>query len=117
MQKENDVIWMPHEDLKLMEGRSCDVLTKVLVVNSSKIHRYMNHGRGALANLKVCGPYFISGAPRVAFLANRDILAGEELLWDYGADSRYSPHWMKGERKIKCKNKLQLPKSQVSQSC
>ncbi len=37
----------------------------------------------------------VDGLPRVAFLASRDIVAGEELLWDYGADARYSPAWMK----------------------
>ncbi len=63
--------------------------------------RYLNHGRGREANLILHRPLMVSGLPKVAFLASRDIKAGEELLWDYGADPRYSPHWMKGKKVAK----------------
>lgn len=74
------------------------VLVVVVVVNIKYMHRYLNHSRGE-ENLKAHRPLFVNGMPRVAFLASRDIAAGEELLWDYGADTRYSPKWMKGTKK------------------
>ena len=31
----------------------------------------------------------VGGMSRVTFLANRDIVVGEELLWDYGVDIKW----------------------------
>ena len=59
-------------------------------------HRYINHGRGTLANARPHPPLLVKGKPKVAFLAIQQILPGEEILWDYGADLQSCiPQWMK----------------------
>ena len=70
------------------------IRAKTMVILS---HRYINHGRGTLANARPHPPpLFVKGKPRVAFLAIRQILPGEEILWDYGADLQSCiPQWMK----------------------
>ena len=64
--------------------------------SGSFLFRYINHGGKRDANVRPHPPLFINGKPRVAFLSLRHIKAGEEILWDYGADiMRYKPMWMK----------------------
>jgi SET domain-containing protein len=42
----------------------------------------MNHGQHF--NATTTPPRYIQGKWRIGFLAVRDIVAGEEVLWDYG---------------------------------
>lgn len=44
--------------------------------------RYMNHAQHF--NATTTTPQYIRGKWRIGFLAVRDIVAGEEVLWDYG---------------------------------
>ena len=48
------------------------------------IGRYLNHGKSQ-ANCKLHPPLFVREKWRLAVMAKRDIMKGEELLWDYNA--------------------------------
>ena len=65
--------------------------------------RYINHS--AKPNLKKHAPLFVDGKWRVAFLALRDILKGEELSYDYGKQPN-PPSWMRRKVNILICNKL-----------
>lgn len=67
-------------------------------VNLNSWARYINHARPSEANLKPFKPLMVGGKWRVAFLASRDIKAGDELCYDYGQQS-HPPEWMR-RRKV-----------------
>lgn len=84
-------------------GEGCYVLEVVVggkkvcidaTVNLDCYGRYINHSPRTLANLKMFQPLMVRRKWRVAFLAIRDIHAGEELGFDYG-DQKDKPEWMK----------------------
>ena len=62
-------------------------------VNVDSWGRYINHANCNQANLRMHPALFVRGKWRVAFLARRDIMAGEELSYDYGL-LKGRPEWM-----------------------
>lgn len=61
--------------------------------------RLINHGNYKEANIRPHRPLMVDGRWRLGFYALRNISAGEELLYDYGAGHiRESPAWMKTRR-------------------
>jgi len=67
-------------------------------VNLNSWGRYINHTPRRWANVKMFRPLMIRKKWRVAFLATRDIAAGEELGYDYGQETAL-PNWMR-RRKV-----------------
>lgn len=76
--------------------------------------RYINHGPGKHANLKMFRPLQIQGKWRVAFLAIRDIEEGDQLLFDYGKQT-HPPNWMRGRKQPQI-HIVQDPKEQPANS-
>ena len=46
--------------------------------------RYINHSPGRLANAKLANPILYGGKLRLGVVALRDIVDGEEIVYDYG---------------------------------
>ena len=88
---ETDEEWMrKREDLAVeCTGRFIFKVCEDLFLDSEDYRfscwtRFLNHGE---ANLKVKSlPRGFDGEPRVWFVSTREILAGEELVWDYGEE-------------------------------
>lgn len=68
-------------------------------VNLNSWGRYINHAPQKEANIKMHQPLWIRDKWRVAFLATKDITAGEELTYDYGLE-RGIPEWMRRRKVI-----------------
>lgn len=87
-------------------GEGCYVLEVVaggrkLCLDATMNHswgKYINHAPDRYQNVKLHRPLLISGKWRVAFLAVRDISAGEELFLDYRQEQA-DPEWMH-QRKV-----------------
>ena len=67
-------------------------------INLDSWGRYINHAHSSQANLKLFQPIMVREKWRVAFLAKRKILAGEELGFDYGVKQG----WMKKSKATGC---------------
>lgn len=67
-------------DIQTRDGWLCIDATRSL----SSPGRLLNHATKAMATLTPYKPLFLNGKWRVGFTASRDLVAGEELTWDYG---------------------------------
>ena len=83
--------------LEVPAGGKCICLDAT--VNLDSFGRYINHSHQSTANLKMFPPLLVRGKWRVAFLACRKIVAGEELSYDYGV-IKGRPAWMKRQKVI-----------------
>lgn len=86
-----------------------DILTKegwfcIDSTRSLSLGRLLNHAPKTIATLTPFKPLLINGKWRVGFTAARDLIAGEELTWDYGV-SPGGINWLKrcAQTKTKCK--------------
>lgn len=59
--------------------------------------RYINHSFPPKANVKMVAPIHIGNKWRVGFISTRQIMEGEELLYDYGQQSN-GPDWLKKKK-------------------
>ena len=55
--------------------------------------RYINHSLPGSANAKLMPPVMMDGHYRVGIISVCDILTGEEITYDYGAQSN-APPWL-----------------------
>lgn len=100
--------WALMEEGYKANGEGCYVMDVVAggkklcidaTVNLNSWGRYINHAPQREANVKQYRPLLIRDKWRVAFLATRDIHAGEELSFDYGQE-RDIPEWMRRRKVI-----------------
>ena len=55
--------------------------------------RYINHALPGCANARLMPPVTIEGKYRVGIISTKDIEIGEEIMFDYGAQSN-APPWL-----------------------
>ena len=62
------------------------------------VGRLLNHAPERSASARAFKPLLVNGVWRVAFLARRDILVGDEITWDYGCPPEGQKWLMKNTR-------------------
>lgn len=74
--------------------------------------RYINHGFSPGANIRLMPPVKISDKWRVGFISTRQIMEGEELLYEYGQQSN-APDWLKKTKVYGTKLEVWLTRQQL----
>jgi SET domain-containing protein len=69
-------------DCQTREGWICIDATR----SYSAIGRLLNHAPSFLATLVPYKPLLVNGQWRVGFVASKNLMPGDELLWDYGCE-------------------------------